>query len=43
MFVKYMREGLGRIIAGASVLTQGQPMTRTIDEQAVVNLSLIHI
>ncbi len=37
MFVKYMREGLGRIIAGASVLTQGQPMTRTIDEQAVVN------
>ena len=45
MLVKFMREGLGRIIAGASVMTQGKPMARTQDEQnsvdeACENLSL---
>ncbi len=33
MLVKYMREGLGRVIAGASVLTQGKPMARPQEEQ----------
>ncbi len=37
MLVKYMREGLGKLIAGVSVLTQGKPMQRTEDEQAGVN------
>ena len=37
MLVKFMREGLGKLIAGGSVLTQGKAMTRTEDEQAYVN------
>lgn len=32
-----MREGLGRIIAAISVLTQGKAMARTPDEQAHVD------
>lgn len=32
-----MREGLGKVIAGVSVLTQGKSMERTQDEQAEVN------
>ena len=37
MLVKFMREGLGRLIAGGSVLTQGKAMTRTAEEQARVD------
>lgn len=37
MLVKFMREGLGRIIAGGSVMTQGKAMTRTQEEQACVD------
>lgn len=32
-----MREGLGRIIAGGSVMTQGKAMVRTSEEQARIN------
>lgn len=34
-----MREGLGSIIAGANVLTQGKPMERTQNEQNSVNIA----
>ena len=37
MLVKFMREGLGRLIAGGSVMTQGKAMTRTAEEQARVD------
>lgn len=37
MLVKLIREGLGRLIAGTSVLTQGTPMTRKPEEQAHVD------
>ena len=37
MLVKFMREFLGRIIAGVSVLTQGKPMARTEEQQANIN------
>lgn len=45
MLVKWLREGLGRVIAGTSVMTQGKAMTRTEEEQSRVdkaceNLSL---
>jgi len=45
MLVNLIREGLGRIIAAISVLTQGKPMTRSQPQQAEVaaackNLSL---
>ena len=36
MLVNLIREGLGRIIAAMSVLTQGKPMTRSQEEQAEV-------
>ncbi len=37
MLVKFMREGLGRLIAGGSVMTQGKAVTRTDEEQARVD------
>ena len=37
MLVKFLREGLGRIIAAISVLTQGKAMARTEEQQAQVN------
>ena len=37
MLVKLLREGLGRIIAGISVMTQGNAMKRTEEEQVLVN------
>lgn len=45
MLVTFIREGLGRIIAAMSVLTQGKPMARSQEQQAEVteaceNLSL---
>ena len=45
MLVNLIREGLGRIIAAISVLTQGKPMARNQEQQAQVtaackNLSL---
>lgn len=45
MLVNLIREGLGRIIAAMSVLTQGKPMARSQEQQAEVaatckNLSL---
>ncbi|TXD97062.1 glutaredoxin [Psychrobacter frigidicola] len=39
MLVKLIREGLGRLIAGISVLTQGKPMARTEEQQADVNVA----
>lgn len=43
MLVKYMREGLGRLIVGMNHLTQGKPMMRTEDEQACVNEACKHL
>ena len=45
MLVNLIREGLGRIIAAISVLTQGKPIARSQEQQAQVtaackNLSL---
>ena len=37
MLVSLIREGLGRIIAAMSVLTQGKAMVRTGEQQAEVN------
>ena len=37
MLVKFMREGLGRLIAGGSVMTQGKAVIRTAEEQARVD------
>lgn len=37
MLVNFIREGLGRIIAAMSVLTQGKAMARTQEQQTQVN------